>query len=159
MIPRCRNDGFTLIEVLIVVIIMAVLAGAVIPRYLGTTEDAKTSTLSHNLHVIEAQIELFRVQHLNQYPTIQDAGLPQLTSATNVSGEIGASGPNYPLGPYLLEPPVNPFDGSKNVVAVAVPGQKPKAVVGNLGGWQYDVSTGAFWPNHPEYYNSESTGP
>jgi len=32
-----------------------------------------------------------------------------------------------------------------------VPGQKPTGVVGNLGGWQYDESNGAVWPNRPEY--------
>ena len=148
---RCK-PGFTLIEVLLVVVIMAVLAGAIIPQFLGTADDAKTSSLSHNLYVLEAQLEIYREQHLNRYPTIQANGLPQLTSATNTAGEMGPAGPDYPLGPYILEAPMNPFDGSKQVTAVAVPGQRPTGVVGNLGGWQYDVTTGAIWPNHPEYY-------
>src|SRR5664280_2516019 len=101
MILHRRNVGFTLIEVLIVVVIMAVLAGSMIPRFLGTADDAKTSTLSHNLHVMEAQFEIYRAQHLNQYPTIQGNALPQLTSATNAAGEIGSSGSPYPFGPYL----------------------------------------------------------
>jgi general secretion pathway protein G len=152
MIHRRRNAGFTLIEVLLVVVIMAVLAGSIIPRFLGTADDAKASSLKHNLHVMEAQLEVYRAQHLNRYPTIQDNALPQLTSATNAAGEIGASGPNYSFGPYVIEAPMNPFDGSKKVTAVAVPGQKPTGVVGTLGGWQYDESTGALWPNNAEYY-------
>ncbi len=147
-----RSSGFTLIEVLLVVVIMAVLAGTIIPRYLGIADDAKASTLNHNLHVLETQLEIYREQHLNCYPTIQANGLPQLTSATNAAGEMGAPGPQYPLGPYILEAPMNPFDGSKQVTAVAVPGQPPTGVVGTLGGWQYDVTTGTIWPNHPEYY-------
>lgn len=149
---RRRQTGFTLIEVLLVVVIMAVLAGAIIPRFLDTADDAKTSSLQHNLSVMEAQLEIYRAQHANRYPTIRDNALPQLTSSTNTAGEIGAAGSSYPLGPYLIEPPMNPFDGSTKVVAVAVPGQKPTAVVGTLGGWQYDASTGALWPNNPEYY-------
>jgi general secretion pathway protein G len=152
MIRHGRRTGFTLIEVLLVVVIMAVLAGLIIPAYMGTADDAKSSSLKHNLSVIETQLEVYRSQHLNQYPTIQDNALPQLTSATNTAGEIGASGPKYPFGPYVIEAPMNPFDGSKKVVPVAVSGQKPSGVVGKLGGWQYDKTTGAFWPNNPEYY-------
>jgi type II secretion system protein G len=147
-----RNPGFTLIEVLTVVVIIAVLAGTIIPSFLGTADDAKASSLNHNLHVLEAQLEIYRAQHLNRYPTIQAGGLPQLTSSTNTAGEMGTPGPQYPLGPYILEAPMNPFDGSKQVTAVAVPGQRPTGVVGNQGGWQFDVTTGAIWPNHTEYY-------
>ncbi len=152
MIRRQRHTGFTLIEVLIVVVIMAILAGTLIPRFLNTAEDAKSASLSHSLHVLESQIEMYRAQHLNQYPTIQENTLPQLTKSTNATGETGTSKSDYPLGPYLLEAPMNPYDGSKNVVEVAVQGQKPTAVVGNLGGWQYDPSTGAVYPNNAEYY-------
>ena len=101
---------------------------------------------------METQFEIYRAQHLNKYPTITNNSLPQLTSSTNAAGDIGVASPDFPFGPYILEPPMNPYDGSKNVVPVAVPGQKPAGVVGNLGGWQYDVSNGAFWPNNPEYY-------
>ncbi len=144
--------GFTLIEVLIVVVIVAVLAGAIIPRFLNTADDAKASSLTHNLAVVETQIELYRAQHLNSYPSIQENALPQLTRATNAAGEIGTAGPQYPFGPYLLEPPMNPYDGSTKVTPVAAPGQKPTAPVGALGGWQYDASNGALWPNNAEWY-------
>jgi general secretion pathway protein G len=147
-----RPVGFTLIEMLIVVAIMAIIASTVISRFMGTTDDAKTSSLKHNRQTVEALLEVYRAQHLNRYPTIQDAALPQLTSVTNAAGEIGTSGPNYPFGPYVVEAPVNPFDGSKKVTAVAEPGKQPTGVVGSLGGWQYDESTGALWPNNAEWY-------
>ena len=110
MIRHRHNAGFTLIEVLLVVVIMAVLAGAIITRFLGTADDAKTSSLTHNLYVIEAQLEIYRAQHLNRYPTIQDNGLPQLTSATNAAGEMGASrAPSIPWDRTSLEAPDEPF--------------------------------------------------
>ena len=147
-----RARAFTLIEVLIVVAIMALIAGIVIPRVVDTGADAKQSTLKHNIHVMQSQIELYRLSHQGNRPSIQGDGLPQLISATNALGEVGASGPAYPFGPYLAAIPPNPFDGSSNVTAVARPGQRPTGVVGSLGGWQYDSATGAVWPNHADYY-------
>ncbi len=148
-----RKTGFTLIEVLLVVVIVAVLAGMVIPRFLGTTDDAKQSLLKHNLHLLETQIEIYRAQHKNRYPTIIESGLPQLTNHSDADGVIGAAGdPQYPFGPYILEPPMNPYDGSKTVAPVSEPGKTPTGVVAGGTGWQYDESTGAIWPNHPQYY-------
>lgn len=147
-----RRAGFTLIEVLIVVVIMAVLAAIVIPQFTIPTEEAKRSTLESNMHTLRSQIELYKMAHLGHYPTIQDNSLPQLTSATNDAGEIGPSGPAYPHGPYIVVMPPNPFDDSDRVTAVDVPGQKPSGVVGALGGWQYDQTNGEIWPNNPEYY-------
>jgi general secretion pathway protein G len=44
------HRGFTLIEVLIVVVIMAILAGTIIPQFAASTDDAKASALKFNLH-------------------------------------------------------------------------------------------------------------
>ena len=148
-----NSQGFTLIEVLIVVIIMAVLAATIIPQFASSTTDAKASALEYNLRVMREQMELYRMEHLKNLPTISVNGLPQLTEATNDAGEIGASGDDYPYGPYVSsELPENSFDGSNKVTAVAAPGEKPGAVVGALGGWQYDETTGGIWPNNAQYY-------
>jgi general secretion pathway protein G len=150
--PPYHHRAFTLIEVLIVVVIMAVLAAVVIPQFTSSTQDAKQASLKHNLHTFQSQIELYRQDHLGNYPTLANAGLPQLMQSTNARGEAGPLGPAYPLGPYFIEVPTNPYDGSTRVTAVATSGKTPAGVVGSPGGWQYDESTGAVWPNNPEYY-------
>ena len=148
-----RGTGFTLVEVLIVVVIMAVLAAIVMPRVQDTSRSAKESTLDHNMHALRSQSELYRLDHLGSYPVIQDNDLPQVTRATNSAGNAGTPGPAYPYGPYVVGGlPPNPFDGSRKVTAVATPGRKPTTAVGVLGGWQYDVTTGEIWPNHADYY-------
>ena len=142
-----RHRGFTLIEVLIVVVIMAVLAATIIPQFSSSTKDAQTSTVKFNAHTLRSQIELYKAHHLGTYPTIQDGGLPQLTASTDVSGTVGAAGPTFPFGPYLEEVPANPFNNLKTVGAVPTPGTAPTTGSGATG-WQYDVTTGNIYPNH-----------
>ena len=147
------RGAFTLIEVLIVVIVMGIIAAVVLPRIKSTSDDAKRSTLEHNLAVLRSQIELYYFAHNNQYPQIIDNDLPQLTHPTNVHGQIGPGGEAYPLGPYVVGGlPLNPFDNSRKVSPVAQPGVKPTGPAGDLGGWQYDSTTGDIWPNHADYY-------
>ncbi len=145
---------------MIVVTIIAIMSGAVLTHLQGTTTDAMESVLTHNLHVYQSQIELYHVNHLGQYPKLADGGLPQLVRATNAYGDMGPPSPAFPYGPYFGVLPVNPYTQSDLVVPVAQPGKKPTGVVGKPSGWQYDVRTGAIWPNNREFYEggAEKTG-
>jgi len=145
-----RRNAFTLIEVLIVVIIMAVLAATIIPQFSASTEDAKASSLDFNLHTMQTQLELYKLHHLGKVPTITDF-VNQMTQATNVDG--GFTG-DTPYGPYIQgEIPYNPYNNSNAVVAVATEGDEPTAVVGGgTDGWQYDQSTGRIFPNNAAFY-------
>jgi len=144
-----RRRGFTLIEVLIVVVIMAVLAATIIPQFSVSTKDAKQSTLDFNLHSLRSQIEMYRMHHLGKYPTL-DAGtgtLPELLTTTNAAGQTG-TGTAYPYGPYLVGGiPKNPFNDSEKVVA----GTGGTQVAGGAG-WQYNATTGQIWPNNDEAF-------
>lgn len=146
---RKNRTAFTLIEVLIVVIIMAVLAATIIPQFSSSTEDAKSSALDFNLHTIRSQIEMYKVHHLGQVPSLADFA-QQMTEQTNVQG--GFTG-DTPYGPYIQgQIPANPFNNSNELVAVATAGTVPTDVVSGGAGWQYDETTGGFYPNNPEWY-------
>lgn len=149
---RHSRRAFALLDTLIVVAIMAILAGAAIPHYEASHRDAMESSLKHNLATLQSLVELYRATHLGRSPKLLSNSLPQLLNATNEQGEIGPSGPAYPLGPYMVVMPPNAFDQSDKVIAVAVPGSPPTGVVGSLGGWQYDELTGQVWPNNIQYY-------
>jgi len=143
---KVRRGGFTLIEVLIVVVIMAVLAATIIPQFSASTDDAKDSSQQFNMHTLRSQIELYRIHH-SAYPAITDGKLPQLTSATNAAGTTG-TGDTFPFGPYVTdEMPNNPYNSDNTVVA-----GDGSARVGTTGGWQYEASTGGIWPNNAEYF-------
>lgn len=138
-----RKKAFTLIEVLIVVVIMAVLAATVIPQFASSTTDAKKSAVKFNTHTLRSQIELFKIHH-GFYPKLTDGSLPQLLTKTDAAG---ADDENGAFGPYLDgDIPANPFDNDNTIyIPTAVPPTGPAATV---GGWQYDEATGGIWPNH-----------
>lgn len=147
MNAKRRRNAFTLIEVLIVVVIMAVLAATVIPQFTSSTKDAQNSSVEFNARTLRAQIELYAAHHNGTYPTITDNSLPQLTSRTNVSGQTGTDATAYPFGPYVPEIPKNPFNNKTTVAPVASAGTVPNGPVGD-NGWQYDATTGGIWPSH-----------
>ena len=145
-----RRSGFTLIEVLIVVVIMAVLAATIIPQFASSTDDAKTSSLDFNLHTIRSQIEMYKINHLGNPPSLAKFS-DQMTGKTNISGDTTGTGLDY--GPYIQgEIPANPFNGNNKIVAVATAGTTPTDANGTDGGWQYDETTGDFYPNNSQYF-------
>lgn len=154
MVQQRLQRAFSLIEVLIVVAILAVLAATLVPRFSSATNDARDAGLLHNWAGFKTQLQIYAADHFGEFPTLADEGLPQMLRATNHRGLMGDSGTTYPLGPYFLQSPVNPYDGSDKIVPVSTPGKTPSAVVGTKGGWQYDKSNGSIWPNHPEWYSA-----
>jgi general secretion pathway protein G len=141
-----RRCAFTLIEVLTVVVIIAVLAAVIIPQFADVSNDAKASTLKHNLYTLRAQIEMYKLSHGNAMPTLQNNTLAQLISATDASGVIGPAGLNYPYGPYLAGGvfPLNPYDGKNTVTATSV---SPPTASTPDGGWLYNQTTGEIAAN------------
>ncbi len=143
-----KRSAFTLIEVLIVVVIMAVLAATVIPQFASSTTDAKESSLKFNTHTLRSQIELYKIHH-GTYPAITDNSLPQLLNATTAAGTLDTNGA---FGPYLDgELPANPFDTVKLVYPAGT--NSPTGETTQAKGWQYDVGSGGIWPNNPEYWD------
>lgn len=140
-----KKLGFTLVEVLIVVVIMAILAATIIPQFSDSTKDAKTNTAKFNLHTIRSQIEMFKSQHDGKVP----ANLADLTLKTNASGTTG-TGAAFVYGPYLATIPANPFNGLATVGATAT--NPPTAGTG-ANGWLYHAASGGVFIDDSVLYN------
>src|SRR6185295_8720501 len=107
MLPS-RRSAFTLVEILIVVVILAILAAAVIPQFTDSSNDAKNSTSLFNLQTFRGQIAVYKAQHGGLVPTGADAAA--ITAL--LCGKSNADGTPNPttgtLGPYLQVIPNNP---------------------------------------------------
>src|SRR2546426_12484075 len=68
LIIRPIQAGFTLVELLIVVVIVAILAAIIVPQFTSATLDAQEAALDANLAGMRSAIELFHAQHTNLYP-------------------------------------------------------------------------------------------
>ncbi|MBE0556488.1 MAG: prepilin-type N-terminal cleavage/methylation domain-containing protein [Proteobacteria bacterium] len=124
------RGGFTLIEMLIVIIILGILAMVIIPQITVSQDDAKISTLKTNLGGIRSAIELYYTQHNNTYPGVKkvdgtgadvadaaesktafEAQMFQYTDATGKTATT-YNATTAPFGPYIKGGalPANPFE-------------------------------------------------
>jgi len=103
---RSIKRGFTLVEILIVVIILGILAAIVIPQFTNASQDARESSLVSQLQTLRSQVELYKLQHGDALPNLV-GGWGDLMNVTVFNGE------NF--GPYLQAIPVNPLNGLDTV--------------------------------------------
>ncbi len=129
------KSGFTLVEILIVVVILGILAAIVIPQFTEASTEAKTSSLCTDLQTMRSQIELYKIQHNDQLPGAGTASFVlALTGQTDIAGAVGTD-----YGPYLQKIPTNQFN---DLDTVRLDGAAAGA---NTDGWRFDTTTGAFY--------------
>ncbi len=109
-----KSTGFTLVEILIVVVILGILAAIVIPQFTNASQAARASQLTAQLQTLRSQLELAQIEHQGVYPTLQGntaATWAPLTTKTvrDASYTTAAANAVQFAGPYLQKPPVNAF--------------------------------------------------
>jgi general secretion pathway protein G len=132
----CKR-GFTLVEILIVVIILGILASVIIPQISHATGDTRKAALSDQLHGVRVQIQLYTLQHGDSRPAIAGADWSPLTTQTTFNGT--------PCGPYLPDVPRNTINGFSDVAVVAADPSWGDAVVGANIGFVSNPISGTVW--------------
>ncbi|MFH0877016.1 MAG: prepilin-type N-terminal cleavage/methylation domain-containing protein [Candidatus Omnitrophota bacterium] len=67
-----KKQGFTLVEVILVIVIVGILAAIVIPRITYSSTAAKTQACNANVASLNSQVELYHVQEIDGWPTALD---------------------------------------------------------------------------------------
>ncbi len=103
------RKGFTLIEILIVVIILGILAAIVIPQFTNASDDARKSSTASQLQTLRSAVELYKLQHGDSYPT--SGGSVTGTWDWNLLLGTSLSYDSKTVGPYMQQTPMNPLAG------------------------------------------------
>lgn len=105
-----NNKGFTLVEILIVVVILGILAAIVVPQFTSASSEAVKGALQSQIQTITSQVELYRVNNNGEYPF--EAATDPLGSGSTSDGWgvlVGAK--------YMKEAPTNGYTGNGTVAA------------------------------------------
>ena len=133
---RTERRAFTLVEILVVVVILAILAAIALPKFISSFNDSRESAIQMDLHRIRSQLDIYRHQHTS-YPSNANF-VDQMTLASDADGNTAAVGtPGFPFGPYIQRLPVNPMTGTKTIGNGAV----------GTSDWYYNETIGAFHAN------------
>ena len=119
-----RTDGFTFIEIMVVVAILAILAALVVPRIMGRTDDAKRTAAKVQIRNIEGALQLYKLDN-GVYPSTEQ-GLKALMEKPTV----GVVPKKWKVGGYLPKLPEDPWGNPYKYLS---PSQKGEYEVLSLG--------------------------
>ena len=119
-----KNAGFTLIEVMVVVIILGILAAIVVPRVMSRPDDARITKAKQDIRALESALNLYKLDNF-VYPST-DQGLEALVKKPSGSPEPR----NWKDGGYIDRLPKDPWG---NTYLYLNPGVKSAVDIYSLG--------------------------
>jgi prepilin-type N-terminal cleavage/methylation domain-containing protein len=127
--PKTRvRTAFTLIELIVVIVVLAILSGIAIPKYIDYTAKAKESATKGVLGGVRSAVANF-------YGNAAANGAPAFPTLIQLQT----------LGTVMQEAlPTNPYNNAATIAAATWNAVPP---VSGVNGWNYDVAVGRFWAN------------
>ena len=122
-----KRKGFSLIEIMIVIIILGLLAGLVLPKLLGQADKAKKKIVCIQMHSLKDALKNFKLDN-GMYPTTEE-GLNALLKNPDPEKYKGYSSGGYLDGKAPLDPWKNPYvfineDGNLDFISLGADGQE-----------------------------------
>ncbi|MES2741101.1 MAG: type II secretion system major pseudopilin GspG [Pseudomonadota bacterium] len=121
---RARQQGFTLIEIMVVVVIMGILAALVVPKLLSRTGESKVAAARVDISTVVQALKLYKLDN-QRYPTTEQGLQALLTKPT-----AGPAANGWKTGGYLEKMPKDPWG---NPYSYLSPGVKGEVDVFSLG--------------------------
>lgn len=121
---RIAARGFTLIEIMVVVVIMGILAALVVPKLMGRTDDARIIAARQDIATVMQALKLYKLDN-QRYPTTEQ-GLQALIARPT----SGPAANGWKAGGYLDRLPLDPW---KNQYQYLSPGIRGEVDVFSLG--------------------------
>jgi len=159
-----EQRGFTLLEMLLVVILLGIMAMIIVPQISVSTSDARLNTLRTNLKIMRTAIECYYFQHNSTYPgehringnptpdaaQATNAFVAQLTQYTDINGDCQESQDvAHIFGPYIKGTglPTNPCNNRNDVICDVVTMDITERASDGSTGWKFYTQTGVLMPN------------
>jgi general secretion pathway protein G len=117
-------SGFTLIEVMVVIVILGILAAIVVPRIMERPDEARIIKAKQDIRVLQSALDLYRLDNF-RYPTT-DQGLESLVQKPSIPPEP----PHWKEGGYVDRLPKDPWGQLYQYLS---PGQKGPVDIFSLG--------------------------
>jgi general secretion pathway protein G len=114
---RRAKTGFTLIEIMVVVVIMGIMAALVVPKLMGRTDDARITAARQDIATIMQALKLYRLDN-HRYPSTQQ-GLAALVAKP----QSGPPAAGWKEGGYLERLPKDPWGNAYQYLAPGVHGE------------------------------------
>lgn len=133
---RKPQSGFTLIEIMVVVVILAVLGALVVPKILENVDKARVTRAQSDIRAIQTALDLYRLDNF-KYPTTEQGLQALVTQPTDPSIT------NYRSGGYLSALPKDPWNNPYQYVSPGANGRDYDIISygrdGKPGGESYDA--------------------
>jgi len=135
------SRGFTLIEIMVVVVIMGILAALVVPKLMGRTDDARIIGARQDIATVMQALKLYKLDN-QRYPTTEQ-GLQALI----VKPTIGPAANGWKTGGYLDKLPKDPWGNPYQYLSPGIRGEIDVVSLGadgQPGGTGYDADIGSW---------------
>ena len=138
---KYQHKGFTLIEIMIVIVIMGIMASLVVPKIMGRPDEARIMASKHDIAAIVQALKLYSLD--NQRLPTTEQGLQALVTKPNTAPLPR----NWKSGGYLDKVPKDPWGNPYQYLAPGLHGEIDvfsMGVDGKLGGEGNDADIGSW---------------